>query len=77
LAGISWARRRVGAITALLVFGFLFKTQGKSLIFVMSDSILIAGAIVVVIFGPSTRGRRLEDTSQPESGGGQSPARSV
>jgi MFS transporter, putative metabolite:H+ symporter len=65
--GIASAWGRIGAITALLVFGFLFKTQGKSLIFVMSDSILIAGAIVVVIFGPSTRGRRLEDTSRPES----------
>ncbi len=64
--GIASAWGRVGAITALLVFGFLFKTQGKSLIFIMSDSILIAGATVVVIFGPSTRGRRLEDTSQPE-----------
>jgi putative MFS transporter len=68
--GIASAWGRVGAITALLAFGFLFKTQGKSLIFVMSDSILIAGAIVVVIFGPSTRGRRLEDTSRPESGDG-------
>ena len=28
-------------------------------------AILIAGAIVVVVFGPSTRGRRLEDTSRP------------
>jgi MFS transporter, putative metabolite:H+ symporter len=62
--GIASAWGRVGAITALLVFGFLFKSQGKSLIFVMSDSILIAGAIVVVIFGPPTRGRRLEDTSR-------------
>lgn len=62
--GIASAWGRVGAITALLVFGFLFKTQGKSLIFVMSDSILIVGAIVVVIFGPSTRGLRLEDTSR-------------
>jgi putative MFS transporter len=65
--GIASAWGRVGAITALLVFGFLFKTQGKSLIFVMSDSVLIAGAIVVVVFGPSTRGRRLEDTSRPEA----------
>ncbi len=64
--GIASAWGRVGAITALLTFGFLFKTQGKSLIFVMSDSILIAGAIVVVVFGPPTRGRRLEDTSRPE-----------
>ena len=64
--GIASAWGRVGAITALLVFGFLFKTQGKSLIFVMSDSVLIAGAIVVVIFGPPTRGRRLEDTSRPD-----------
>jgi putative MFS transporter len=68
--GIASAWGRVGAITALLVFGFLFKTHGKSLLFVMSDSILIAGAIVVVIFGPSTRGRRLEDTSRPERSGG-------
>jgi MFS transporter, putative metabolite:H+ symporter len=65
--GIASAWGRVGAITALLVFGFLFKTRGRSLIFIMSDSILIAGAIVVVVFGPPTRGRRLEDTSRPEA----------
>ncbi len=68
--GIASAWGRVGAITALLAFGFLFESQGKSLIFVMSDSILIAAAIVVVILGPSTRGRRLEDTSRPASGDG-------
>ncbi len=68
--GIASAWGRVGAIAALLVFGFLFESQGKSLIFVMSDSILIAAAIVVVILGPPTRGRRLEDTSRPETNDG-------
>jgi putative MFS transporter len=62
--GIASAWGRVGTITALLVFGFLFKTQGKSLIVIMSDSILLVGAVAVAVFGPPTRGRRLEDTSQ-------------
>jgi MFS transporter, putative metabolite:H+ symporter len=62
--GIASAWGRVGTITALLIFGFLFKAQGKSLIFLMSDSILFLGAVAVAVFGPSTRGRRLEDTSQ-------------
>ena len=62
--GIASAWGRVGTITTLLIFGFLFKAQGKSLIFIMSDSILFLGAVTVALFGPPTRGRRLEDTSQ-------------
>ncbi len=61
--GIASGWGRAGAITALLVFGFLFKTQGKSLLFIISDSVLLIGAIGIACFGPSTRGRRLEETS--------------
>jgi putative MFS transporter len=61
--GIASAWGRVGAVTALLVFGFLFKILGKSLIFIMSDSLLFIGAAAVAVFGPSTRGQRLEETS--------------
>jgi MFS transporter, putative metabolite:H+ symporter len=61
--GIASAWGRAGAVSALLVFGVLFKTQGKSLLFIISDSILLIGGLAIACFGRSTRGRRLEDVS--------------
>jgi putative MFS transporter len=37
-------------------------TLGKSLFFLVIDPVLICAAIVVVCFGPSTRGRPLQET---------------
>jgi putative MFS transporter len=62
--GVASAWGRAGAITALLVFGFLFRAHGKSILFTISDSILLLGAVAVGCYGPSTRGRRLEQTSE-------------
>jgi hypothetical protein len=46
----------------LLVFGYFFAILGKSLLFLMIDPVLIVAAIVVLCFGPSTRGKPLQET---------------
>ena len=60
--GIASAWGRVGAVTMLLVFGHFFAILGKSLLFLVIDPILIVAAIVVLCFGPSTRGKPLQET---------------
>jgi putative MFS transporter len=60
--GIASAWGRVGAVTMLLIFGHFFSILGKSLLFLVIDPILIVAAIVVLCFGPSTRGRPLQET---------------
>ena len=59
--GIASAWGRVGAVTMLLVFGYLFAIHGKSLLFLIIDPILIAALIVVLCVGPSTRGKPLQE----------------
>jgi len=59
--GIASAWGRVGAVTMLLVFGHFFATVGKSLLFLCIDPVLIVAAIVVLFFGPSTRGKALRE----------------
>jgi putative MFS transporter len=71
--GIASAWGRVGAVTMLLVFGHFFAYLGKSLLFLVIDPVLIASVIVVLCFGPSTRGRSLRESTlgsarQPVSG---------
>jgi putative MFS transporter len=63
--GIASAWGRAGAVTLLLSFGYFFALKGKSLLFIISDSVLLVAAVAVVCFGPSTRGRKLEDSSRP------------
>ncbi len=62
--GIASAWGRAGAVTMLLSFGFLYASRGKSVLFIMSDLVLLVASVMVAAFGPSTRGRRLEDTSR-------------
>ena len=59
--GIASAWGRVGAVTMLLVFGHFFATLGKSLLFLIIDPVLIVAVVVVLCFGPSTRGRPLKE----------------
>jgi putative MFS transporter len=59
--GIASAWGRVGAVTMLLVFGHFFATLGRSLLFLCIDPVLIVAAVVVLFFGPSTRGRPLKE----------------
>ena len=60
--GIASAWGRVGAVTMLLVFGHFLDVLGKSLLFVIIDPVLIAALVVVLCFGPSTRGRPLHES---------------
>src|SRR5215831_505382 len=61
--GIASAWGRVGAVTMLLVFGHFFATLGKSLLFLCINPILVIAAMVVLFFGPSTRGKPLKEAS--------------
>ena len=60
--GIASAWGRVGAVTMLLVFGRLFAVHGKSLLYLIIDPILIIAVMVVLCFGPPTRGKPLQET---------------
>jgi putative MFS transporter len=62
--GIASAWGRAGAVTLLLSFGYFFAVRGKSLLFIISDSVLFIASIAVFCLGPLTRGRQLEDTSR-------------
>lgn len=64
--GIASAWGRVGAIGLLLVFGIFAVLKGKLFVFLVSDVILLLAIVAIALFGPRTRGRRLEDTSQGE-----------
>jgi hypothetical protein len=46
----------------LLVFGHFFAVQGKSLLFLIVDPILLAAIIVVLCAGPPTRGMPLQES---------------
>jgi hypothetical protein len=54
---IASAWGRVGAVTMLLVLGHLFAIHGKSLLFLITDPILITASIVVLCVG-STNSRK-------------------
>lgn len=47
----------------LLVFGHLFAIHGKSLLFLITDPILLIASITVLCIGPSTRGKPLQEAS--------------
>jgi len=61
--GLASAWGRAGAILLLLVFGVFAVLKGKMFVFLISDVVLILAAIVVARFGPSTKGRSLEESS--------------
>ena len=62
--GIASSWGRIGAITMLLVFGTYLEALGKFRLFMISDSVLLVASVVVLLLGPSTRGRELEETSR-------------
>jgi putative MFS transporter len=66
--GIASAWGRVGAVTMLLVFGHFFGIVGRSLVFLIINPVLVVAAIVVLCFGPSTRGRPLQETELVRKG---------
>jgi putative MFS transporter len=61
--GIASAWGRVGGILLLLAFGIFAVLQGKLALFLVSDGMLAIAFFAVLFFGPSTRGKTLEQTS--------------
>lgn len=61
--GIASAWGRVGGILFLLAFGVFAVLQGKLALFLVSDGMLAIAFIAVLLFGPSTRGKTLEQTA--------------
>lgn len=59
---------RVGGISAPIVIGLTDGSIGFGGVFVMTTAVLAAGVLSVIIFGPSTRGRTLEDITAEELG---------
>jgi len=62
--GIASAWGRVGGILLLLAFGIFAVLQGKLALFLVSDGMLALAFLAVLVFGPSTRGKNLEQTSR-------------
>jgi MFS transporter, putative metabolite:H+ symporter len=61
--GTSSAIGRLGAIGAPIVVGILFPVLGFAGVFGMTTVVLVAGAVMVLVFGVKTKGRSLEDIS--------------
>ncbi|KAB1071661.1 MFS transporter [Methylobacterium planeticum] len=61
--GICSAWGRVGAILLLLAFGVFAVLQGKLVLFLVSDVMLLCAFTAVLVFGPSTKGKSLEASS--------------
>lgn len=62
--GICSAWGRVGAIMLLLAFGVFSVVQGKLVLFLVSDAMLLCAFVAVLVFGPSTKGKSLEASSR-------------
>lgn len=59
--GIASGWRRVGSITLLLIVGIFAVAKGKLMLFLVADGILLGAALMVLLFGPPSRGRPLEE----------------
>ncbi|MGF6307998.1 putative MFS transporter [Bradyrhizobium sp. i1.8.4] len=60
-AGLASAIGRIGAIAAPILVGYLYPKFGFAGVFGVTTSVLLIGALTVVLMGVPTRGRSLED----------------
>ncbi|GKQ55549.1 MFS transporter [Bradyrhizobium sp. Ce-3] len=60
-AGLASAIGRIGAIVAPILVGYLYPNFGFAGVFGVTTSVLLIGALTVVLMGVPTRGRSLED----------------
>ncbi|WLA86604.1 MFS transporter [Bradyrhizobium elkanii] len=60
-AGLASAIGRIGAIVAPILVGYLYPNFGFAGVFGVTTSVLVIGALTVVLMGVPTRGRSLED----------------
>ncbi|MFN5485901.1 MAG: MFS transporter [Bradyrhizobium sp.] len=60
-AGLASAIGRIGAIAAPILVGYLYPNFGFAGVFGVTTSVLLIGALTVVLMGVPTRGRSLEE----------------
>lgn len=60
-AGLASAIGRIGAIVAPILVGYLYPNFGFVGVFGVTTSVLLVGAVAVVLMGVPTRGRSLEE----------------
>ncbi|MBR1204499.1 MULTISPECIES: MFS transporter [unclassified Bradyrhizobium] len=60
-AGLASAIGRIGAIIAPILVGYLYPNFGFAGVFGVTTTVLLIGAVTVVLMGVPTRGRSLED----------------
>ena len=60
-AGLASAIGRIGAIVAPILVGYLYPNFGFVGVFGLTTSVLLVGAVAVVLMGVPTRGRSLEE----------------
>jgi putative MFS transporter len=65
-AGLASAIGRIGAIVSPILVGYLYPNFGFAGVFGITTSVLVAGAVTVVLMGVPTRGRSLEDIAASE-----------
>jgi putative MFS transporter len=70
-AGSSSSFGRIGAVMAPILVGVIYPTFGFAGVFGLTTCILLAGAVIVVVFGVPTRGLSLEEiatsSNEPQS----------
>jgi MFS transporter, putative metabolite:H+ symporter len=67
-AGLASAIGRIGAIISPILVGYLYPNFGFAGVFGTTTSVLLIGAVAVVLMGVPTRGRSLEDIAAGEIG---------
>ena len=65
-AGLASAIGRIGAIVSPILVGYLYPNFGFAGVFGITTSVLLIGALTVVVMGVPTRGRSLEDIATGE-----------
>jgi MFS transporter, putative metabolite:H+ symporter len=65
-AGLASAIGRIGAIISPILVGYLYPNFGFTGVFGLTTSVLLVGAVAVVLMGVPTRGRSLEDIAASE-----------
>lgn len=65
-AGLASAIGRIGAIISPILVGYLYPNFGFAGVFGVTTSVLLLGAVAVVLMGVPTQGRSLEDIAANE-----------
>jgi putative MFS transporter len=66
-AGLASAIGRIGAIVSPILVGYLYPKFGFTGVFGVTTSVLLVGALTVVLMGVPTRGRSLEEIAASEA----------